>query len=550
MNRFGAVASVIRGALVELVRPGEGELSNRAISVYGRVLVTIVIAVTNLIGAGAVLVIAVFVIPMPAINHLGHVELVNAIGTIVYAAFALVLGTLLGTRGLAGIRDWLREERPATVDEMRLVLHAPLRLLLLQVALWLGGAAVFGVIDLQYDTTLGIRVIIVVAITGLVTASCAYLLTERLLRTAAARALAQGVPSRIAVPGVTTRAVLAWALGTGLPTLGVVAIGILALAGDHASTRTKLGVTMVVLGGIGIIVGLLAVTVAARATADPVDSVRRALAKVQTGDLDVRVPVYDASQVGQLQLGFNRMVEGLGERERIREAFGAYVDPDVAEHILSEGTDLAGEEVEVTIMFIDVRDFTGFAERNAAPAVVAAINGLFELVVPIIHAHGGRVDKFVGDGLMAVFGAPNRQPDHADQALEAALEIEHAVNAANSRLKIGVGLNSGTVVSGNIGGAGRLEFGVIGDAVNVAARVEAATRQTGDTVLVAERTKELLAHEPQPPLIERHGVALKGKSEAVRLFAPGVASGAADVRSAQKRAPEPADQPQAPAPPG
>jgi adenylate cyclase len=553
MNRFGAVGSVIRGGLVELVRPGEGGLSNRAISAYGRVLVTIVIAVTNVIGAGAVLVIALFVIPMPTIKHIGHVELVNALATIGYAAFALVLGTLLGTRGLTGIRNWLREERPATVEEMRLVLHAPLRLLVLQVALWLGGAVVFGAIDFSYDATLGIRVVIVVAITGLVTASCAYLLTERLLRTAAARALADGVPDGIRVPGVTTRALLAWALGTGLPTLGVVAIGILALAGDHASTRTKLGVTMVVLGAIGIIVGLLAVTVAARATADPVDSVRRALAKVQTGDLEVRVPVYDGSQVGQLQLGFNRMVEGLAERERIREAFGTYVDPDVAEHILSEGTDLAGEEVEVTIMFIDVRDFTAFAERTPAPRVVAGINRLFELVVPIIHAHGGRVDKFVGDGLMAVFGAPNRQPDHADQALAAALEIEGAVNAAEQQLKIGIGLNSGTVVAGNIGGAGRLEFGVIGDAVNVAARVEAATRETGDTVLVTERTKELLAQQPQPPLVERHGVALKGKSETVRLFAPAEGSGEAAIPRAQEPPREaedaPAEQPQAPAPP-
>jgi adenylate cyclase len=403
---------------------------------------------------------------------------------------------------------------------MRLVLHAPLRLLWLQVSLWLAGAVVFGVLNLQYGTTLGIRVVIVVSITGLVTATCAYLFTERLLRSAAARALADGVPGRIAVPGITTRSLLAWALGTGLPVLGIVAIGILALTGDPWSTRTALGVTMVVLGGIGIIVGLLAVTVAARTTAEPVTSVRRAMEDVQDGDFDVRVPVYDGSQVGQLQLGFNRMVEGLAERERIRQAFGTYVDPDVAERILSEGTDLSGEEVEVTIMFVDVRDFTGFAERHPAPEVVAAINQLFELVVPIIHKHSGRVDKFVGDGLMAVFGAPNRQPDHADRGLAAALEIDEAVNNSDLKLRIGIGLNSGPVVAGNIGGAGRLEFGVIGDAVNVAARVEAATRKTGDTILVTGRTRELLSDERRAPLTERAGVELKGKTETVRLFAP------------------------------
>src|SRR5512142_399490 len=180
---------------------------------------------------------------------------------------------------------------------------------------------------------------------------------------------------------------------------------------------------MVVLGATGIAVGLLAVTVAARATADPVESVRRALARVQRGELDVRVPVFDGTQIGQLQLGFNEMVTGLAERERIRDAFGTYVDPDVARHILEEGTNLAGEEVEVTIMFLDIRDFTGFAERTPADEVVAAINRLFEQIVPIIHAHDGRVDKFVGDGLLAVFGAPRRAPDHADRALAAAHEI-------------------------------------------------------------------------------------------------------------------------------
>jgi adenylate cyclase len=519
-TRTDALATAIRGGLTELVRPGEGNLSGRQMVLFGRVLLPLVIVVTNLIGAGAVLVIALFVIPVPNLGvHTHHVELVNALVTVAYVAFAVPVGVIVGTHGLLELRDWLREERPATVHETRLVLYTPVRLFVLQVALWFGGAALFGIINFGYSARLGERVVIVVGITGLVTAACAYLLTERILRTAAARALANGAPDRIAVPGVATRAVLAWALGTGLPMLGVVAIGILALTGDPSSTRTHLATTMVVLGGVGITVGLLAVTLAARTTADPIASVRRALAKVQTGDFDVRVPVYDGSQIGQLQLGFNEMVAGLAERERIREAFGTYVDPEVAAHILTEGTDRAGEEVEITVMFIDVRSFTGFAERTPAPEVVAALNGLFERIVPIIHKHGGRVDKFVGDGLMAVFGAPSRQPDHADRALAAGLEIEQTLKTGDQDLTVGIGLNSGPVVAGNIGGAGRLEFGVIGDAVNVAARVEAATRQTGDTVLVAERTKALLTAE-HPELIERTGIELKGKTATVSLYAP------------------------------
>ena len=239
---------------------------------------------------------------------------------------------------------------------------------------------------------------------------------------------------------------------------------------------------------------------------------------MQKGELDVRVPVYDGTQIGQLQLGFNAMVEGLAEREKIRDAFGAYVDPDVAEHILKEGTNLAGEEVEVTIMLLDIRDFTAFAEETPADKVVAAINDLFEQIVPIIHDCGGHVDKFVGDGLLAVFGAPRRREDHADRALKAALGIGERVNSSEG-LRLGIGLNSGMVVAGNVGGAGRLEFSVIGDPVNVAARVEAATRETGDTILLTERTRDLLA-DSHPELAERSGIELKGKRETVKVYAP------------------------------
>jgi adenylate cyclase len=147
----------------------------------------------------------------------------------------------------------------------------------------------------------------------------------------------------------------------------------------------------------------------------PIKALRSAARLVGRGDFDVKVPVMTLDETGALTRAFNSMTAGLAEREKIREAFGTYVDREVAEHILREGTSLAGEEVEVTMLFLDIRNFTRFAERSSAQEVVSAVNRLFERVVPIIHAHGGHVDKFVGDGLLAVFGAPRRQDDHADQ---------------------------------------------------------------------------------------------------------------------------------------
>ena len=320
-----------------------------------------------------------------------------------------------------------------------------------------------------------------------------------------------------AAPGLSLRARLLVAL----PTINVVtALPVYGLARGGDAGLADLAIVVLIAVGITGTISLVLTLLLAGSISEPISELRQATRRLGAGDFSTRVPVTTTDETGELASSFNQMAAGLEERERIRDAFGAYVDQEVAEHILREGTDLGGEEVEVTMMFIDVRDFTGFAERSSAPEVVATINRLFERAVPIIHEHRGHVDKFVGDGLLAVFGAPRRQDDHADQALAAACEVAEAVeDEFGDQLEIGVGLNSGSVVAGNVGGAGRLEFSVIGDAVNTAARVEAATRKTGDTILVAERTKELLA-DSNVPLVERSGVTLKGKRQAVAVFAP------------------------------
>lgn len=515
-QRVAETGRLLRQASVELASPGGSVLSGRSLWRIGRVAVALLVVGVNLLGALAVVLIAAFVVPLPAVRHAPHVRAVNFVAAAGYVALAVAFGVAVGVTRQRQRQGWLLHERAATPAEQRQVLRAPLSLFVLQVVLWWVAAAVFGVLDGTFSAALGATVAATVALTGLSTAACAYLLTERVMRGAVARALAGDAPERLAVPGVASRAVLSWALGTGVPVTGVVAIGAVALTGGPHSP-TALAVAMVALGGTALTVGLLAIGVAARATADPAEAVRQALRQVQDGDLDVRVPVYDGTQLGRLQLGFNRMVAGLVERERIRAAFGVYVDPQVAERVLRDGTRLDGELVEVTVMFVDIRDFTGFAERRPATEVVAAINRLFERIVPIVHDHGGRVDSYIGDGLLAVFGAPRRQPDHADQALATALEIERAMEG--QPLQVGIGCNSGPVVAGTVGAAGRYAFSVIGDVVNTAARVEAATRRTGDTVLVAGRTKDLLSATPVA-LVARPSITLKGKSEPTSLYAP------------------------------
>jgi adenylate cyclase len=257
-----------------------------------------------------------------------------------------------------------------------------------------------------------------------------------------------------------------------------------------------------------------------RSVLSPVSDLMAVTERVRSGDLSARAPVTSGDEMGVLARGFNPMLDGLAERERLREAFGSYVAPDVAERVLEEGTMLAGEEVEVSVVFVDICNFTAFAERASARETVAYLNDFFHLVVPILDKHRGHANKFIGDGVLGVFGAPERMRDHADRALEAACEIALAVeDRYGGELGMGAGINSGPVSAGSIGGGGRLEFTVVGDPVNVAARVERATRELGDRVLLTEATRCLLTRDAIP-LEPRGTIPLKGKSEPVPIWAP------------------------------
>ena len=182
----------------------------------------------------------------------------------------------------------------------------------------------------------------------------------------------------------------------------------------------------------------------------------------------------------------------------------------MAARLLEQGDDVfTGERREVTVMFVDIRDFTPFAEANTAEDTVARLNALFEIVVPAVVDAGGHVNKFLGDGALAVFGAPNDLADHADAAVAAAVLIHRLVaERFGGQLRIGIGINTGVVIAGTIGGGGKLEFTLIGDTVNVAARVEQLTKTTGDAILLTQRASTLWrldrpAHRPGIPCPER-----------------------------------------------
>jgi adenylate cyclase len=251
----------------------------------------------------------------------------------------------------------------------------------------------------------------------------------------------------------------------------------------------------------------------------PIKDLAEGTKRVAAGDYSQRLPVVQDDDLGALAASFNRMQAGLAERQRLQSAFGTYVDPALAARLLQQGDDVfMGERREVTVMFVDIRDFTPFAEANTAEDTVSRLNALFGIVVPAVVDAGGHVNKFLGDGALAVFGAPNDLADHADAAVGAAVLIYRLVaERFGGALRIGIGINTGVVIAGTIGGGGKLEFTLIGDTVNVAARVEQLTKTTGDAILLTQQTVDALGCR-LPGLTDRGSHALKGKSAPTEVF--------------------------------
>ena len=431
------------------------------------------------------------------------------------------VGVLRGHVSLTPVRRWLRGQRDpvstrhaweAAISLPGFYLRTPF-VLLFGVAL---PAAVIGY--LTFDLTIGetaalfAGVCVAIGYAGVLD----YFSLEGMMRPVVAD-IAAALPVRTGAEatGVSLKTKLLVALPIINVITGVVVAGLTSPEGG----LDALAVDVLIAIGVALSVSLILVLRVAANMLRPIGDLKRAIELVERGRLDIAVPVTSGDEIGDLAHAFNRMVVGLEEQERIREAFGTFVDRDVAAHILANPATLSGEQVEVTVLFCDVRGFTRFAENAPAPEVVQTLNDLFAIAVPIVARHGGQVDKFIGDGLMAVFGAPRRLPDHADRALTTACEIAVAVHERfGDGLQIGIGINSGHVVAGSIGAAGRLEYSVIGDTVNVAARVEAATRDTGDAVLLTQSTHDLLSGDHD--LEHRRELSLKGRRAPVVVYAP------------------------------
>src|SRR5918992_916184 len=391
-------------------------------------------------------------------------------------------------------------------------LRAPVRLLVVQASLWSIGAALFLALNLQYSTRLAVAVGITILLGGAVTCSLGYLLAERIMRPVTELALAERVPEEPALPGVTTRVLLAWALGTGAPVLGMFLVGGAEVVGISDEPGDRLAATMVFLSGVALTVGLAGMALTARSVAYPVERVRRAMAEVAAGNTGVEVPVGDGSEIGLLQAGFNRMVAGLREREELRDMFGRQVGQDVARQALERGVELGGEERDVGVLFIDLVGSTRLAVESPPEQVVSLLNEFFGAVVEAGAEHGGSINKFEGDAALCLFGAPLPADDPASDALAAARALRDRLRERIPQADFGIGVSAGKAVAGNIGAAERFEYTVIGDPVNEASRLTELAKRDDARVLASGAALAVAQDGERSCWVEGDRVELRGRT--------------------------------------
>ncbi len=253
----------------------------------------------------------------------------------------------------------------------------------------------------------------------------------------------------------------------------------------------------------------------------PIQTLVQSMQQVLQGNFNQRIAVKRQDEIGFLGASFNEMVSGLEEREKIKDTFGRFVSQDIANAVLSGHVPLAGERREISILFQDIRGFTTISERTDPAILVRMLNQFFTEMVAAVEAEGGVVNQFTGDGVMALFGAPNEYPDSPARAVRAALGMVERLRSLNVRLqeqdfpvlRIGVGIHTGEVVAGLIGPDKRVEYSVIGDPVNLASRIEGLTKELQTTIVISEVTASHLG--PEFTLGRTATMAVKGKEKPV-----------------------------------
>jgi adenylate cyclase len=307
-----------------------------------------------------------------------------------------------------------------------------------------------------------------------------------------------------------------WLLSSGVPVLGILLLAVFSLSMRNLST-TQFGVAVMIIAVVALLFGLVLMWLLSWLIATPVRVVRAALKNVERGDFDCELVVFDGTELGELQRGFNKMVEGLRERERVRDLFGRHVGRDVALAAEKQQIALGGEERHAAVVFVDIIGSTQLVTSRPAVEVVELLNRFFAVIVEEVDRHHGLVNKFEGDAVLAVFGAPVTLEHAEDEALAAARAIAQRLAAEVPECQAGIGVTAGQVVAGNVGARERFEYTVIGEPVNEAARLCELAKSVPHRLAASSDTVNAATDSERSHWTLGDTVTLRGHDEPTRL---------------------------------
>jgi adenylate cyclase len=500
--------------------------SQRRRRVRVQVILTILVMAANWIGIGVVLVLVTVAIPEPSVFDDAPAWLTFAVVP-GYLILAMAVGSYWITRRTVVALRWAIEGRKPTRADERNTFLAPWRVAVVDLLLWGIGTVLFTILYGLANHTFIPRFLFAVGFSGVLVATAAYLLTEFALRPIAAQALEAGRPPRRLAAGIMGRTMMVWMLGSGVPVVGIALVAIFQTLMRNL-TETQFAVGVVLVCAATLIFGFVLMWIVSWLTATPVRVVRAALRRVEQGDLRGNLVVFDGTELGELQRGFNSMVDGLRERERVRDLFGRHVGREVAAAAERERPKLGGEERHVAVVFVDIVGSTQLVTSQPPADVVRFLNRFFAIVVDEVDRHHGLVNKFEGDASLAIFGAPNRLDCPEDEALGTARAITNRLADEMPECQAGIGVAAGQVVAGNVGAKERFEYTVIGEPVNEAARLCELAKSYPGRLLASADAVQRASETESAHWYLGDTVTLRGHGDPTRLAWPNTAHAPSD----------------------
>ncbi len=442
----------------------------------------------------------------------------------IYPAVGLLAGVGLAMRDRGRYFGWLDQTRKPTPEEARRLLRLPIAITVRALALWIPGVIVVTA-TFTHLTEIDSPAVTAALFTlgALQSAAVTFLIVDRLIRPTIPVVSAVLDDTMLWSSSVLVRVIVTWAVAGAMP----LAMLIVVLA-DPATPAADRIPTAIYLSAVGIGVGALATAILARAVASPMRTLRLALDLISRGETDVRVPVGSSSEIGRLEHSVNELAANLRERERMRDVFGRHVGAQVADRALTGGMDLTGDVRVVSALFVDVTGSVALSTGLPPQEFVAKLNRLLSIVVAATEENDGLVNKFEGDAALCIFGAPIALRDNATPALRAARRIRDEVTESGE-LDIGIGVARGLVFAGDVGTDTRLEFTVIGDAVNEAARLTAEAKEAPRRILVSGTVIDAAAPHEREKWTLLDNILLRGMQEPTACWTdaePAAAQGA------------------------